>query len=260
MDVSQLEPAERDPKKLRATAFKIVIFMVISGFFLNYSYSKYRERTAGSKRPSIETRITEPEVELLTADGVARNIQDLKGRVTMVLTMPSVPNPESKPTLEALREVMEAFKNAPEKPTILIFVLDGSNAEPEKMSGVLSEYGQEPEVWRVVADDDAKTSLRSFSKTKMRFNRVPTEKEGVFDYDTRLVLLDQHLFVRGVPGETDGWDFETVVEMEKKFEEAKAKSPDEELRPLPMTTPKLRGILIESIEYLYANPNEKGQE
>ncbi len=260
MDVSQLEPAERDPKKLRATAFKIVIFMVISGIFLNYAYSKYRERTADSKRPSIETRITEPEVELLTADGVARNIQDLKGKVTLVLTLPTVPNPGSKPTLEALREVMSNYKDAPEKPTILIFVLDGSNTEPEKMSGVLAEYGKEPDVWRVVANDDSKTSLRSFSKTKMRFNRVPTEKEGGFDYDTRLVLLDQHLFVRGVPGQTDGWDFEAVVKMEAKYQEAKENSPEEELIPLPMTTPKLRGILIESIDYLYANPDEKGQK
>lgn len=260
MDVSKLEPADRDPKKLRATAFKVVIFMVFSGIFLNFAYRKYQERTSNSKRPSIETRITEPEVELLTADGTQRNLQDLQGKVTLCLTLPMVPNPESKPTLDALREVMEAFKDAPEKPTILIFVLDGSNTEPEKMAPLLSEYGQEPDVWRVVADDDSKSSLRSFTKTKMRFNRVPTGQDGEFDYDTRLVLIDQHMYVRGIPGQNDGWDFETVVEMEKKYDEAKASSPEEELRPLPMTTPKLRKLLIESIEYLYANPDEKGQK
>lgn len=260
MDVSQLEPADRDPKKLRATAIKLVIFMIVSGVVLTFAYKRYQEKTSDSRRPSFETRITEPEVELLTADGKERNLQELQGNVTLVLTLPKTPNPESKPTLDALREVMDAFKDEPEKPRLLVFVLDGSNTEPGEMSKVLAEYGKEPEVLRVVADEDAKTSLRSFTKTKMRFNRIPTEKDGIFDYDTRLVLLDQNMFVRGIPGVTEGWDFETVAEMERKYEEAKKESPEEDLNPLPMTTPKLREILIDSIKYLYENPDEKGQE
>lgn len=260
MDVSQLEPADRDPKKLRATAIILVIFMIVSGVVLTFAYRRYQESTSDSRRPSFETRITEPEVELLTADGKLRNLQDLQGSVTLVLTLPKTPNSGSQPTLDALRVVMNAFESAPQKPKILVFVLDGSNSNPEGMDGVLSEYGKEPEVLRVVANEDAKTSLRSFTKTKMRFNRIPTEKDGAFDYDTRLVLLDQNMFIRGIPGLTEGWEFETVAEMERKYEEAKKGSPEEDLKPLPMTTPKLREILIDSIKYLYENPNEKGQE
>ncbi|YCM44979.1 hypothetical protein V2O64_02965 [Verrucomicrobiaceae bacterium 227] len=260
MDVSKLEPADRDPKKLRSTAIKIVIFMICSGIFLQYSYTQYRKRTADSDRPSLETKITETEVELLTADGRMRNFQDLKGKITLALTLSKEIQAESLPTLEAVREVMEAFKDAPEKPVILAFVLDGSNTEPGEMKAVLSEFGEEPDVWRVAANDSSKSSLRSFTKTKLRFNRMPTEKDGVFDYDTRLVLLDQFLHVRGLPDTNDGWDFGTVVEMEKQFEAAQKEHPDEELRPLPMTTAKLRETLITSIKYLYANPNEKAQK
>jgi len=260
VDVSQLEPADRDPKKLRATAIKLVIFMIVSGVVLSFSYRRYQENTSDSRRPSFETRVTEPEVELLTADGKSRNLQDLKGNVTLVLTLPKTPNPGSQPSLDALRAVMDEFKATPQKPKVLVFVLDGSNSNPEEMAEVLAEYGEEPEVLRVVADEDAKTSLRSFTKTKMRFNRIPTERNGVFDYDTRLVLLDQNMFIRGIPGLTEGWDFETVAEMERKYEEAKRDLPEEELVPPLMTTPKLREILIDSIKYLYENPNEKGQE
>ena len=213
MDVSQLEPADRDPKKLRATAIKLVIFMIVSGVVLSFSYRRYQESTSDSRRPSFETRVTEPEVELLTADGKSRNLQDLKGNVTLVLTLPKTPNPGSQPSLDALRAVMDEFKATPQKPKVLVFVLDGSNSNPEEMAEVLADYGEEPEVLRVVADEDAKTSLRSFTKTKMRFNRIPTERNGVFDYDTRLVLLDQNMFIRGIPGLTEGLDFETVAEM-----------------------------------------------
>jgi len=178
--------------------------MVISGIVLNYAYNQYRERTHDSDRPSLLTRITEPEVELLTADGKNRNLQELKDHVTLAITLPSIPQPESEPSLAALKEVMAAFSETPEKPRLLVFVLDGSNSEPEKMSGVLSEYGAEPEVLRVVTDEDAKSSLRSFLKAKMRFNVTPTETDEGFNYDTRLVLLDQQLHVRGHPGASRG--------------------------------------------------------
>ncbi|HCN81039.1 MAG TPA: hypothetical protein DIS80_07895, partial [Verrucomicrobiales bacterium] len=146
MDVSQLEPADRDPKKLRATAIKLVIFMIVSGVVLSFSYRRYQENTSDSRRPSFETRVTEPEVELLTADGKSRNLQDLKGNVTLVLTLPKTPNPGSQPSLDALRAVMDEFKATPQKPKVLVFVLDGSNSNPEEMADVLAEYGEEPEV------------------------------------------------------------------------------------------------------------------
>jgi hypothetical protein len=64
----------------------------------------------------------------------------------------------------------------------------------------------------------------------------------------------------GNPGLTEGWDFETVAEMERKYEEAKEIFRRKDLSPPLMTTPKLQEILIDSIKYLYENPNEKGQE
>lgn len=260
MDVSQLEPAERDPKKLRATAIKLVIFIVLSGIVLTFAYNRYlSERSEKSDRPSFLTKITEPEVELLTADGEMRNLQDLKGKVTLVITLPIEPQPESKPSLEALKKVMEHFKEREVKPSILAFVLDGSNTDPGIMKGVLSEYGSEPEVLRVVADQDGKSSLRSFLKAKMRFNIIPAEKEGKFVYDTRLVLLDQHLHVRGHPGASRGWDFEKVAGFDQEYEQAKKEYPDKEIVPPEYTTEILTKMLIDAIEYLYENPDEKAQ-
>lgn len=260
MDVSQLEPAERDPKKLRATAIKLVLFIIFSGVVLTFAYNRYlKETSEASDRPSFLTKITEPEVELLTSDGELRNLQDLKGKVTLAIALPSDPPPESQPSLEALAEVMKAFEDREEKPTILAFVLDGSNTEPQKMAEVLSEYGSEPEVLRVASNEDGKSSLRSFLKAKMRFNRTPTEENGEFDYDTRLVLLDQHLHVRGHPGHSRGWDFEKVAGFEKAYEEALEVRPKDEVTPPPVTTAGLRQMLIEAIEYLYNHPDEKGQ-
>lgn len=260
MDVSQLEPAERDPKKLRATAIRLVIFIALSGIVLTFAYNRYlTERSEKSDRPSFLTKITEPEVELLTSDGEMRNLQDLKGQVTLVITLPTEPQPESQPSLDALKEVMAAFEDQKEKPTILVFVLDGTNTDPEKMKRVLAEYGSEPKVLRVAANEDGKSSLRSFLKAKMRFNRTPSQTEDGFDYDTRLVLLDQHLHVRGHPGKSRGWDFQKVDQFEKDYAAALEVKSKDEVPPPPVTTPELRKMLIDSINYLYAHPDEKGQ-
>jgi hypothetical protein len=74
------------------------------------------------------------------------------------------------------------------------------------------------------------------------------------------VLLDQYLHVRGQPGAPHGWDFEKVVGWAREFEQAKVDHPDKDLTPVPFTVEGLQNLLIQSIEYLYANPDEKGQK
>jgi hypothetical protein len=46
----------------------------------------------------------------------------------------------------------------------------------------------------------------------------------------------------------------------REFEQAKVDHPDKDLTPVPVTVEGLQNLLIQSIEYLYANPDEKGQK
>ncbi len=94
----------------------------------------------------------------------------------------------------------------------------------------------------------------------MRFGTYPEKRDGEWVYDTKIVLLDHHLQIRGIPGSNEGWAFGLVAGMEEKFAAAKISDPDKELMPLPMTTERLTQFLINSITYLYENPEEKGQK
>ncbi|MDA7881188.1 hypothetical protein N9A94_02690 [Akkermansiaceae bacterium] len=259
MDVSKLEPADRDPKKLRATAYKLVLLMVIGGIGLQYAYRNYQERTGKSDRPSMLTKVTD-KTRLITSDKVVHDIQDLKGKVTLVLTLTKKIQPESQPSLDALKVVMEKFPEEAKRPHLLLFILDGSEEDPEAMSKILAEYGDETKVWRVAADKDGKVSLRAFMKNRLQFGIYPRLEEGRYVYDSQIVLLDQFLHVRGQPGASHGWDFEKVVGWAKEYEQARIDHPDKELTPVPMTEEGLQNLLIKSIEYLYANPDEKGQK
>lgn len=259
MNVSQLEPAERDPKRLRATALKLVAFMIISAVVLIFAYGQYTKRTGSSERPSLLTKITDTEVELLTADGELRNLQDLQGQVTLALISTISPQTKSEPSMRALDAVMKHFADAPEKPGILVFVLDGKNTQPSEMKSLLAQYGSEPMVMRVVASEDGKNSLRSFLGKKMRFGMLPREEAGDFIFDTSLVLLDQHLHVRGPAGVPIGWDFEKVVNWQRDYTAALKSHAEKDLIKPKMSYEELEEKLIEAVKYLYANPNEKPQ-
>ncbi len=260
MDVSQLEPAERDPKKLRNTALIITLLMVGGGFLILWAYGEYGKKVEDSTRPSFLHAVTDPDIEMMTAEGTVRNFDEMEGNVVLILALTTEVAPESQPTLDAVRKVMEHFKEADNRPRILCFVLDGDESDTAAMKPVLAEFGAEPEVWRIAAAKDGKQTMRAFLKSKLRFGIYPHEKEGKMIYDTQLMVLNQHRQVRGPSGVPIGWDFEKVAKWEKLYEEAKAQSPEKELVPPKISTNELQAKLIEAIEYLYDHPDEKGQK
>lgn len=261
MDVSKLEPADRDPVKLRNTALLVTAFMVVSSFVILYAYNRYIERSGESDRPSFKASVTDNnEVLMLTSDGVRRDLKDLAGNVTLVITVTTEIAEESQPTILAVRSVLNEIPEGAPRPNLLVFVLDGDEDQPESVSAVLSEFGKEPQVWRVPASADRKDSIRAFMKSKLRYGIYPHEKDGKLIYDSQLILLDQHLQIRGPIGVPIDWDFEKVAGWEAQLEEAKREHPDKELTLPMISTEQLRDLLKKSITYLYDNPEEKGQK
>ncbi len=258
MDISKLEPAERDPKKLRKTAIFLLIFIVVGGFLILWAYQNFGERTGDSERPSMEFKVTD-DVDVMTATGEIKNIQDLKGKVSLAVISTIQPNVKSEASFAAMRQIMTAYEGKETKPTLLAFVIDADEKDPAQMASVLSEFDDKAEVWRIAAGTDGKISIRAFLKNRLRYGLYPEERDGEYVYDSKIVLLDQHLHIRGIPGSNEGWDFEKVAGMEEKFAEAQKSHPDKELIPPPMTTERLQELLLKSIQYLYANPDEKGQ-
>jgi len=258
MDVSQLEPADRDPVKLRNTALILVGVMLVGATLILWAYSSFGKRTSESDRPSMEAKITD-DCRLITADGEERDIQDLKGKVTISL-ITTIEEGASEEVLSALREVYGALPEDGEKPHLLAFVLDGSEDSPQEMAQVLSEFEASTEVWRVAANEDGKVSVRAFLKNRMRFGTYPEKREGEWAFDPKIVLLDQFLHVRGIPGSNEGWAFDVVAGMEEKYERTRQEHPEKSLIPPLMTTERLSRLLVKSINYLYANPEEKGQK
>lgn len=261
MDVSKLEPADRDPVKLRNTALLLVAFMVVGSFTILWAYNRFAEKTQGSERPSFLTALGgADEVHMLTSDGERRTLDTMLGNVVLAFAVTKELYPESQPTIAAVREVLAQYPEGDKRPKLLVFVLDGDEEDPASVAEVLGEFGQEPDVWRVPASEDRKDSLRAFMKSKIRFGIYPHEKDGKIIYDSQLILLDQHLQIRGAVGVPIGWDFEKVAGWEDEYAKALETHEEGNLSMPPISTSELRLLLKQSIDYLYANPNEKGQK
>ncbi len=262
MDVSQLEPAERDPKKLRSTAIWLVVLMLISAVGVSIGYHQYQKRTAQSDRPTMLTKLIGKgsAIDLTNAEGEVKNIQDLKGKISLCVIVPSVKNEQSRESLEVLRKVQERYEGAEQKPRLVFFVLDGRDDDPSKMKLLWPEFGEGENVWRIAAGKNAKSDVRKFLKNKLRYGVYPEEKEDGFSYDSKIVLLDQHLHVRGVPGTPIGWDFNMISGHWQEYEEAVEKHGEDQVVKPRISLERMEDLLFRSIDYLYANPEEKGQK
>jgi len=253
VDVSTLEPAERDPKKLRRTAYFLVLIMIVGGLGLHYAYHKYQVKESQSGRPSVEHRLKK-NLQFVTASGEVSDFSSLEGDVWIALGVTQKIQPESQPSIDAIKKLKASFASDDKKPRIVLFVLDIDDENPSEMNSVLPELGQEPDVTRIAAGAETKTPIREYLKNQMRFGLLPLEKDGRIIYDTKLVIVEQHLRLCGLPGSNEGWDFQAVAQMEEKYEKARIENPGKELNPLPMTTNRLQELLEQSVRYVIENP------
>jgi len=77
-----LEPAVRDPKKLRRTAWILVGMMILGGWLIFAAYNKWASQRAGDDRPSIVHRIQpERSLRVVRQDGKTADLMDLRGKV-----------------------------------------------------------------------------------------------------------------------------------------------------------------------------------
>ena len=106
IDVSTLEPAERDPAKLRKTAFTILIVALLGGLIVVWAY---RLKTkAEEDRPAIVTRL-ESNFGAINQDGVGIDIGQLEGEVWLATTI-ALSQPEvSADAISAMLEIANEY-------------------------------------------------------------------------------------------------------------------------------------------------------
>lgn len=212
-----LEPAIRDPKKLRNTAFVLVAMIFLGGWLVLKAYEKWSLSQAADDRPAIIYRITkERDLRMLRQDGKTVDLADLRGSV-IALNVFSLRDPEiatrSMAVMKRLAESRDGMPNF----TLISLALDPLPSEKLLATLTATAATREinlPQWW--LGSNEPKT-LHKFIKNELKATTYPNETNGKWDYDASIVLIDKNGHIRRavIPQKQGGPPFVATFDFEQ---------------------------------------------
>ncbi|MEO5914970.1 MAG: hypothetical protein ABIS50_12105 [Luteolibacter sp.] len=191
-----LEPAIRDPKKLRNTAFVLVAMMLLGGWLIMLSYKQWSKTQALDDRPAVIYRITpERDLRMLRQDGKTVDLVNLRGHVIAVQVMSNRDPQTAKLGLEVMQRLAQS--RAGEKNFNLVsLVLDPEPAEKllATLATTANSLGATLPQWWVGANEP--NTLQKFIYNQLKASVSPFEKDGKWQYDASIVLIDKNGHIR----------------------------------------------------------------
>ncbi len=193
---SSLEPAIRDPKKLRNTAFTLVGIMLLGGWLILKAYEQWSVKQSRDDRPAVIYRITpERDLRMLRQDGKTVDLVDLRGKVIAVNVI-SLRDPQAAERSLSVMKRLSESRAANENFHLLSLIIDPMPAE--KLLPTLTETSvtkgmRLPQWW--LGSNEPRT-LHKFIKNELKANLYPHETTGKWEYDSSIVLIDKNGHVR----------------------------------------------------------------
>lgn len=250
-----LEPAIRDPRKLRKTAGVLVGLMVVGGFMIHLAYEKSSKRQNEDGRPSIVARLTpEKDLRVLRQDGAQVDLLQNEGKV-WVATAVSASQPEtSARTLAVMKRLSEKYAGREDFVLVCLVIDSGERAKLDAMlTEAAAKIGATLPQWWVVSQ--RQEELHKFVKNEFKLSQFPHQENGKWLFDTSLVLVDRNRHVRqavipqkqGGPPFVARFDFDQAAGWDAKGIKSGTERTNEE---------ELELRLIETIETVLAEPKE----
>lgn len=212
-----LEPAVRDPKKLRNTALILVAIMLLGGWLVLTAYENWSRGQAKDDRPAVIYRITpERDLRLLRQDGKIAEVVSLRGNVIAV-NVTSLRDPQAAELSTAVMKRLAASRAGNPQFNLITLVVDPLPSEQlqASLAQVSAANGMTlPQWW--VGGNEPKT-LHKFIKNELKSNIYPNEAGGKWLYDSAIVLIDKNGHIRRavVPQKRGGPPFIATFDFEQ---------------------------------------------
>lgn len=247
--------AERDPKKLRRTAWILVAIMFAGGFLILKAYEKFAGRRASDSRPAIVHRIQkERDLRLIRQDGKAAELFDLRGRV-VALNVVSLAHPAaSDRSLAVMKRLAETHADAADF-NLVSLVIDPPAAEElvSSLAETAARNGMKLPQWWLGGNETA--TVRKFIKNELKPSIPPYEADGKLAFDPAIVLIDRngHLRRAVVPQKRGGPPFVATFDFDQA---AKWDSEGRKTGTDLSNEAQLEVLLEKTVETLLAEPSE----
>jgi hypothetical protein len=203
---ADLEPAVRDPKKLRRTAWILVGIMVAGGWLVLKAYEQWSIDKARDTRPAKIHRIRkERDLRVIRQDGGTVDLFELRGKVWAAHVM-DLSNPESAARSLAVMQRLAAVHAATPDFHLVTLVVN-----PVPAGEIVTTLGQGarqhgmrlPQWW--LCGTEAAT-MHKFIKSELKASLYPHIEAGAWAFDSTIVLIDRegHLRRAVVPQQRGG--------------------------------------------------------
>jgi len=242
-----MEPATRDPRQLRRTAWILVAIMVIGGWLVLKSYERFAENKALDDRPAFVGRLSEnpnKDLRVIRQDGSGGGLQAFGGKISIIHTI-AAGQSENARTAGVIRRLSAYYADQPDVSFVSLVV------NPPPGDATVPSLGETAEAmgaglpqWWVATTANPEV-VRKFVKKEFKANIMPHELNGRWIYDPSVVLVDRNRHIRravvpqirGGPQYTANFDFEQAAEWdEKDILTGTARSNVEELEVLLIKT------------------------
>lgn len=193
---ADLEPAVRDPKKLRRTAWFLVSVMLLGGFLVLKAYENWAAKQAADTRPAIIHRIQkERDLRLLRQDGKTADLFDLRGRVFVLNVLSLRDSGAASRSMAVMKRLSE--QRADDKDFHLVTLVIDPIPAPElrdTLAKAAETHGIRLPQWWLGANEPG--TLHKFIKNELKAAVFPNEKDGKWNYDPSIVLIDRNGHIR----------------------------------------------------------------
>jgi cytochrome oxidase Cu insertion factor (SCO1/SenC/PrrC family) len=217
-----MEPAVRDPAKLRKTAFYIVLFGIVSAVVVLWNYSIASGKQNTSDRPSYHGNVFF-NLKFLRQDGKIGGFDDLKGKVWIIQPYSATQPETCQLSTAALKRLLEKYQNNDDVAFVSLVIDPGPAEGALKVVQQAAEQqsAKLPKWWFGTTDPDV---LHKYLKDKCRLGTLPHFHEGKWLYDSSLIVVDRDMKLRravipqqkgGRPYVT-GFDFAQAAEWDEK--------------------------------------------
>ncbi|MDP3850947.1 MAG: hypothetical protein Q8Q59_10615 [Luteolibacter sp.] len=203
---TDLEPAVRDPKKLRRTAWILVAIMLLGGWLILRAYQSWASTQSADDRPAIIHRIQkERDLRLMRQDGKIVDLFSLRGKV-FVLNVWSRRDPQAaERSMAVMKRLAETRAGAADfhLVTLVVDPIPAASLHDTLTRTAESRNMKLPQWW---LGGNEPGTLHKFIKNELKASVFPNEADGKWQYDPTIVLIDRNGHIRRavVPKTRDG--------------------------------------------------------
>jgi cytochrome oxidase Cu insertion factor (SCO1/SenC/PrrC family) len=211
------EPATRDPKRLRRTAWILVAIMLLGGWLVLKAYETWAIRQSKDERPARIHQIRkERDLRVIRQDGKTMDLFELRGSVWLVNAV-SLENPTTSGRGLAVMKRLAGKYAGTAGFKLVSLVVDPPPADAlvPTLARHAQTHGMNPPQWWLAGTEAA--TMHKFIKNELKAGLFPHQENGAWIYDTSLVLIDREGHVRRavVPQQRGGPPFVAAFDFDQ---------------------------------------------